>query len=107
MRKIYVTFLFSLITITAIAQSQLNYPDLVKRLSEFEYLAHPPVKGENSGRFTSYDRDSHYDEESQTYIHWDASRDGTGFIREEGIDSPVSHLQSWMEMGIQSSILFT
>ncbi len=66
------------------SQNSLTYPDLVRRLYDMEYLATPPMEGEQSGNFSSYDRKSRYDQETQSYMDWPANRDGTGFIREEG-----------------------
>ena len=73
----------------ALSQETLTYPDLVNQLTNFEYLVYPPAKGEASGSFTSYDRESQYDDNTQSYVHWEANRDGTGFIRKEGEDIVV------------------
>lgn len=83
MKNIIQTTFFILVTVAASAQDRLSYPDLVGRLYDLEYLALPPDKGETSGNFSSYDRRSQYDEETETYINWDANADGTGFIRRE------------------------
>ena len=48
-----------------------------------EYLATPPQDGEQSGSFSSFDRSSKYNYESDTYEQWESGRDGSGFIREE------------------------
>ncbi|MBR4372091.1 MAG: hypothetical protein IKS92_13660, partial [Victivallales bacterium] len=42
----------------------LSYGDLVKRLTDMEYLATFPAKGETMAQFSSYDRRSKYDEKS-------------------------------------------
>ncbi|AYW50158.1 DUF2961 domain-containing protein [Tetragenococcus halophilus] len=60
-----------------------TYPDLVNKLVNLRNLAVPPVKGETSGTFSSYDRSSVYDETTDTYQEWGANRDGDGFIRKE------------------------
>lgn len=60
-----------------------TYPDLVNKLVDLRNLAIPPLKGETSGTFSSYDRSSIYDEATDTYHEWGANRDGGGFIREE------------------------
>ncbi len=65
------------------SQEELTYPDLVKRLYDMEYLASPPQDGEQSGSFSSFDRSSKYNYETDTYEEWESGRDGSGFIREE------------------------
>lgn len=84
MRKLILNTICSFITVISFSQDLQTYPDLVNRLYDLEYVAKPPVVGETSGTFTSYDRNSKYDEESGTYIDWAANGDGTGFIRKEG-----------------------
>ena len=61
----------------------LNYKDLLHRLHDLEYLATPPQEGERTGTFTSYDRRSRYDAETDSYLDWDANGDGSGFVRKE------------------------
>lgn len=63
---------------------QLTYADLIRRLSDLERLAEPPLPGERGGCSSSYDRRSRYDAETDTYLDWDANDDGSGFIRHEG-----------------------
>jgi hypothetical protein len=62
----------------------LTYVDLVKRMTDFEYLALLPPPGETSAMASSYDRASQYDAAADQYLHWDANRDGSGFVRQEG-----------------------
>ena len=84
-KNIVVLFLsFFFMFNTGLAQQQLTYPDLIKRLYDFEYLATPPHVGEASGNFSSYDRNSKYNPDLDKYENWNANRDGTGFIRKEG-----------------------
>ena len=53
-KNIVVLFLsFFFMFNTGLAQQQLTYPDLIKRLYDFEYLATPPHVGEASGNFSS------------------------------------------------------
>lgn len=63
--------------------SVLTYVDLVRRLTDLEYLATLPAPGEKTAQFSSYDRASRYDEATGKYIRWDANGDGGGFIRKE------------------------
>jgi hypothetical protein len=60
----------------------LSYRDLIARLTDMRRLATPPLLGERSGTFSSFDRRSRYDASTQQYLDWDANNDGTGFIRE-------------------------
>ena len=83
MKSIILTALCISMMVNVSAQDRLTYPDLVARLCDLEYLALPPASGETSGNFSSYDRQSQYDEETETYINWDANADGTGFIKHE------------------------
>ncbi len=64
----------------------LRYEDIVERLYNFEYLAEFPEKGEKSGNFSSYNRESKYNENTDVYEAWHANADGNGYIREEGTD---------------------
>ena len=61
----------------------ITYKDLVNRLTDMEYLATLPAKGETMAQFSSYDRRSKYDEKSGKYLQWDANDDGRGYIRME------------------------
>ncbi len=61
----------------------ITYSDLIPRLFDLERLAEPPAPGERSGCYSSYDRRSHYDSATDTYKHWDANDDGSGYIRTE------------------------
>ena len=65
------------------AEPELTYPDLVKRLTDMEYLATVPSPGEQCAQWSSYDRASRYDAASGKYVHWDANGDGDGIIRKE------------------------
>jgi hypothetical protein len=62
----------------------LSYPDLVRRLCDLERLAEPPLPGEQGGCMSSYDRRSRYNPATDSYEHWDANDDGSGYIRSEG-----------------------
>lgn len=70
-------------------QNRITYPELVNRLTDLEYLANPPMDGEISGNFSSYDRNSKYDINTNSYSNWDANRDGTGYIRKINNDIVV------------------
>jgi hypothetical protein len=65
------------------AQDKLTYVDLIKRLTDLEYLATLPAPEETCAQWSSYDRASRYDEGSGKYAAWGANGDGNGFIREE------------------------
>jgi len=65
------------------APQTFAYRDLVRRLTDLERLAVAPEPGERCGQWSSYDRASRYDNETETYVGWYANADGDGFIREE------------------------
>jgi hypothetical protein len=67
----------------AAAEQKLTYVDLVKRLTDLEYVATIPSAGENCEQWSSYDRASRYDEATGKYIRWDANGDGGGVLRKE------------------------
>jgi len=83
MRNPTLCLVYSLLMVGVYAQDDLSYPDLIERMYDLEYVARLPVEGESSGNFSSYDRQSLYDEETKSYINWDANGDGTRFIRKE------------------------
>ena len=65
------------------AQQEFSYVDLVKRLTDLEYLAMLPPPGEQCVQWSSYDRASRYDTAREKYVGWDANGDGDGIIRKE------------------------
>jgi hypothetical protein len=65
------------------AERELTYVDLVKRLTDLEYLATVPPPGEQCVQWSSYDRKSRYDAAREKYVGWDANGDGDGVIRKE------------------------
>ena len=69
---------------TQAAPQELKYVDLVKRLTDLEYLATLPAPGEQCAQWSSYDRRSRYDAASGKYVAWEANGDGGGIIRKEG-----------------------
>lgn len=66
------------------APTKLSYVDLVKKLTDLEGLAVLPQPGEVCAQWSSYDRASRYDIETNKYVAWDANGDGGGVIRTEG-----------------------
>ncbi|MCX6922045.1 MAG: DUF2961 domain-containing protein [Verrucomicrobia bacterium] len=65
------------------ADTELTYVDLVKRLTDLEHLATKPANGEQCAQWSSYDRQSRYDEASGKYVGWDANGDNDGVIRRD------------------------
>ncbi|MBN1844538.1 MAG: DUF2961 domain-containing protein [Sedimentisphaerales bacterium] len=63
---------------------EITYLDLIGRLTDLERLAELPAAGEKCQQWSSYDRASHYDQNSGAYMRWDANGDGDGIIRKEG-----------------------
>lgn len=87
-----------------------TYKDLVHMLWDTKRLAVPP-QGEHGGQFSSTDPRSQYDPLTDTYIEWDANRDGDGHIRKEGdryvivdCDGPGVIWNSWsgMDWGVMN-----
>lgn len=72
---------------------RLAYVDLVKRLTDLEYLATLPVPGDQCAQWSSYDRKSRYDSATGKYIKWDANGDGNGLIRREGDQVVMAEMQ--------------
>jgi hypothetical protein len=62
---------------------RLSYVDLVKRLTDLDYLATLPEPGEKTAQCSSYDRASRYDDKTGKYVRWDANGDADGIIRKE------------------------
>lgn len=60
----------------------MTYRELLDRLVDMRALSMPPVPGERSGCFSSFDRRSQYLEPEDLYVDWDANDDGGGYIRE-------------------------
>ena len=67
-----------------VAEQTLIYVDLIKRLTDLQYLATLPAPGDQCAQWSSYDRASRYDSASGKYLNWDANGDGDGIIRKEG-----------------------
>ena len=65
---------------------------LADRLINMRRLADMPKVGEKSGSFSSYDRQSYYDEKTEKYMNWAANNDGSGIIRKENEESVVVEL---------------
>ena len=75
------------------AAAELTYIDLVKRLTDLEYLATVPAPGEQCSQWSSYDRRSRYDAASGKYVGWDANGDGNGIIRKEGDKQVLAEME--------------
>ncbi|RLD09182.1 MAG: hypothetical protein DRI44_09065, partial [Chlamydiae bacterium] len=67
------------------AQSKvLTYKDVISKTYDLSGLAELPEKGEKGALFSSYDRESRYDEKTDSYLRWRANDDGRGCVRKEG-----------------------
>ncbi|EOL45280.1 hypothetical protein RV11_GL000798 [Enterococcus phoeniculicola] len=73
-------------------KKQLRIQKLLKRMSDMSTLAIPPKSAEKSGTFSSYDRASAYNADTDTYSNWGANEDADGFIRKEGEEVVVVEL---------------
>ena len=80
-------------TAIAVAQEELTYIDLIKKLADLEGLAVLPVPGEKCAQWSSYDRASRYDAETNKYIDWDANDDHNGIIRSEGETTVIAEME--------------
>src|SRR5258708_37118545 len=91
--------LFAFVTTVGVAGSlqageqKLTYVDLVRRVTDLEYLATLPVLGDQCAQWSSYDRKSRYDSAADKYIAWDANGDGDGIIRKEGDNLVLAELE--------------
>ncbi len=75
------------------ADQTLSYVGLVHRLTDLEYLATIPARGEHGAQYSSYDRKSRYDVRTDQYVAWDANGDGDGIIRKEGDKLVLAEMQ--------------
>src|SRR5262245_14664595 len=78
---------------SAVAAPSLTYLDLIKRLTDLEYLATLPRPGDTMAEWTSYDRKSKYDAATRKYVGWDANGDGDGIIRKEGKELVLAEME--------------
>ena len=94
MKKL-VTCLMALVACLALRATaqELTYIDLVKRLTDLEFLATLPAPGDQCSQWSSYDRASRYDAASGKYVGWDANGDGGGIIRKEGDQQVFAEMQ--------------
>jgi hypothetical protein len=88
---------FQLSTLTIAADREgktIRYPELVKRLLDLEALAVLPEAGEKSAMWSSYDRQSIFNEQTGQYQNWDANSDGLNqYIRKEGDTFIMAEMQ--------------
>lgn len=66
---------------------------LLNRMTDLSALAAMPTASEKSGTFSSYDRQSVYDEQEDRYRDWGANDDSDGCIRFEGEEAVVAELE--------------
>jgi len=74
------------ITTNVFAVKAYTYVDIINMVADLERISVLPEKGENTMQWSSYDRDSKYEEKSGKYINWEANGDGYGkknWIRKE------------------------
>jgi hypothetical protein len=85
--KFFVTISLAFLLLSPMSLAQtLTWDDLCHRLYDLERLATLPRPGERTELQSSYDRRSHYDEETGKYVNWDYNMDGfggSGYIRKE------------------------
>jgi len=75
-------------------QHKITYDDVASRLTDLEALAELPEEGEQSAMWSSYDRRSRYDSETDRYIEWFANGDGAHQqIRMEGENAVLAEME--------------
>ncbi|HBG27966.1 MAG: hypothetical protein A2Y10_03000 [Planctomycetes bacterium GWF2_41_51] len=82
---IFVIILFSFSS-NVFSAKEYTYIDIVNMLTDLERVATLPEKGELCRQWSSYDRDSKYNEKTGKYVNWEANGDGygkTNWIRKE------------------------
>ena len=77
---------------SAPAQTDITYPDLVRRLTDLQHLATMPEPGETTRQWSSYDRHSYYDAATDKYVGWNANGDNNGVIRMEGTNAVLAEM---------------
>lgn len=77
----------------AMSAQKLTYIDLVRRVTDLQYLATLPAPGDRCAQWSSYDRKSRYDAANDKYISWDANGDGNGIIRKEGDKEVMAEME--------------
>jgi len=79
-----IVFCFVFVLAVGAHAEELNYVDLIERLTDMERLSLLPAPGEQCAQWSSYDRGSQYDAKLDRYVGWDANGDGHHVIRTEG-----------------------
>ncbi|OHB55953.1 MAG: hypothetical protein A2Y12_15315 [Planctomycetes bacterium GWF2_42_9] len=80
-------FVICLICTNVFAAKEFTYVDIINMVTDLERISVLPEIGEITQQWSSYDRDSKYDEKTGKYINWEANGDGYGkknWIRKEG-----------------------
>lgn len=75
-----------------IMKCDFTYQDVLLKLLDLKQLTNKPEQEEFSGTFTSYDRNSVYDDSSDSYLNWGANGDNNGFIRRDGKENVALEL---------------
>ena len=81
--KIFLSIIFFLFFATYAQSKVLTYEDIIAKIYDLPALATLPEKGEKGALFSSYDRESRYDEKTDSYLRWRANDDGRGCVRKE------------------------
>jgi hypothetical protein len=68
-----------------------TYVDLIRKMADLEGLAVLPQPGEDAAQWSSYDRNSRY--ENGQYFDWGANGDGGGFIRTENGEQVLAEME--------------
>jgi len=74
-----------LMQVACTSKKKISYIDVLNKMKDLRSLAFLPEKGENCAQWSSWDRQSKYNEKTGKYENWGANGDGSGnYIRKEG-----------------------
>lgn len=91
----FTIILMSLVVLFGCDDKSLSYSEVVHRMTDMKRLALLPELGESSGMFSSYDRKSEFNEETNQFINWSANNDGLSpqYIRKEGENMVLAEME--------------
>ncbi|RMG00462.1 MAG: DUF2961 domain-containing protein [Planctomycetota bacterium] len=76
-----------------VSAAEYSYSDLIRLMLDPSHVAVLPDDGESCRQWSSWDRNSRYDSETDTYVNWAANGDGHHFIREENGMQVLAEMQ--------------
>ncbi|MEN6383768.1 MAG: glycoside hydrolase family 172 protein [Phycisphaerales bacterium] len=91
-----ILYIIFMISTNVFAAKEYSYVDIINMVTDLERLAQLPENGELTQQWSSYDRESKYDEKTGKYINWEANGDGYGkinWIRKENDRLVMAEMQ--------------